>query len=50
MRYAIDDSCTRPGIYYNQKINALAIVSDSNWFIVGAKEYPLYGWIRICDY
>jgi hypothetical protein len=37
----------RPGIYYHYVINALAYVSDENWFIVGAKDYPISGWVWI---
>lgn len=48
--WAINDSEMKSGVYYHAGINALAIVSDSNWYIVGAKEYPLSGWVRIGDF
>ena len=47
MIWAINDSELTPGIYYNSEIDALAIVSDSTWYAVGAKIYPLHGWVRI---
>lgn len=49
MIWAINDSALRSGIYYHDGINALAVVSDSTWFIVGAEEYPLSNRKRIGD-
>lgn len=47
MIWAINDSSLRPGVYYNNSINELCIVSDSTWYYLEVKTYPLSGWIRI---
>jgi hypothetical protein len=47
MIWAINDSALKSGVYYHSRINALAVVSDENWYMVEAKEYPLDGWIKI---
>jgi len=49
MIWAINDSKLKAGVYYNESIDALAIVSKSTWYLVGAKIYPLSGWKRIGD-
>jgi len=45
--WAINDSKLKSGVYYHNGINAIAIVSNSNWYLVGAKQYPLDNWERI---
>lgn len=50
INWSINDSGLKSGVYYHEGINAIALVSSWTWYIVGAKDYPLYGWKRIGDF
>ena len=50
MIWAINDSAIKSGVYYHEEINALALVSNYGWLIVGAKNYPLSNWKWIGEF